>query len=173
MSITPTRFQVWYQLSCVRIFQEEVPSRLQSACSLPTGGVFGPQTRSQLRFDAGVHSCPTNTVAGAGDHPGKMHVLPGARRARSRQLGRARVRASSAPPGTGDAKQGLPDRCVGCSDACHPALDPSWLPGSISGRGGSMRRSSVHPIVSVFDELYVAQDKQHLTKQMADCVRNL
>lgn len=173
MSITSTRFQVWYRSAVSGYFRRSSPPSYNQPVAYPRVECLDRRQGASSGSMQGFHSHPTNAVAGAGDHPGKMHVLPGARRAHSRQLGRARARGSSAPPGTGDPKQGLPDHCVGHSDACDPALDPSWLPGSISGRGGSMRCSSVHPIVSVFDQFYVAQDKQHLTKQMADCVRNL
>lgn len=44
---------------------------------------------------------------------------------------------------------------------------------SISSRDGSRHASSVHLVVSVFAELYIAQDKQHFTKQTADSIRNL
>lgn len=122
----------------------------------------------------GFHSPTRTAVAGAGDHLGTMPIqqspFPGPGWLTA-ELGRARV--SLAPSDTGDPEQRLPDSCVGCCDACNRVLDPSWLPGSTSSREGSTHCSSVHPVVSVYAESYIAQDKQHLTKQTSDCERNL
>lgn len=44
---------------------------------------------------------------------------------------------------------------------------------SVAGKEACVIPPSVHPMASVFAEFYIAQDKQHLTKQTADCISNI
>lgn len=134
---------------------------MQPACSYPQVEDLDHKHRARLDSTQDVYSILINSAAGAVDFPGTMYM----------QQGRARL--TSAPPWTGDPQQRLPDQCVGCRDTCNRALDASCLPRSISGRERSTCHSSLHPMASVFAKFYIAQDKQHLTKQTADCIRNL
>lgn len=132
-----------------------------AVCSYPQVEGLDHKHRARLDSMQGVDSILINSAAGSVNFPGTMYM----------QQGRARL--TSAPPGTGDPEQRLPDQCVGCRDVCNHALDASCLPRSISGRKRSTCHSYLHPMASVFGKFYIAQDKQHLTKQTADCIRNL
>ena len=150
-------------LNHVRICQEELSSR---ACSYSQVEGLDHRHGASSGLMQGVHSPPRNAAGRAGDRGARcMHSrAPAQGQACSQQgAGQRRARVSSAPPGTGDPKQRLPDRCMEHSDACSHARDPSWLPGSISSREESTHRA--HPVVSVLAAFCIRQDKPHLTKQ--------